>query len=677
MSGIKDQEQLEALRKRLYSRGEETTKRTPYQIPKSPVTKPIAETWSRPVAPKPQPTQAPNTPVHSDIRPINDDLPTSVPVQESESEDPVVTNVSTQNNDLEPMTNKKSRRHYRWKILLVGLFFFIVAVGISSLLLMSGGNTISGGNITMSVTGPFTIGGGEVLPLQVGITNTNSVPIKAATLIVEYPDGTQSAIEDGGELFIERLALETIGSGETLNIPLRALVFGEENSEKTITASIEYRVEGSNATFFKEATPLRFKISSAPAVLSVDSVKKISSGQETSIELKITSNAPTPLTDLLLRAQYPSGFDFVSSSPEPASGDNVWKIKTLNPQETVTIILKAIVVGKESDELAAHFSLGVPNDKEPFSLASIFTTDSVQFEIEQPFLDVKLSVDGKGNEAVVSVDQPVGVAIDFSNTLSDTIFDAVMTVTLSGNAVDDRSIEVPNGFYDSKSKTITWNSSEVKSLEQMVPGASERFSFTFEPSKNSRTPQIDFVVNVKARRVSENRVPEELIGTAKGFARVASEPKLLSEARYNVGNFTDTGPIPPEVETKTTYTVSLLVENGSNEISDAVITSSLPNYVTWLNNSDGDGKVSFNETTRVITWNAGSIDGKRTAITSFQVSLLPSTSQIGTTPTLIGEQRLKATDQFTGSTIRSSKAAVTTELSTEAGFAPGNGRVQE
>ena len=58
-------------------------------------------------------------------------------------------------------------------------------------------------------------------------------------------------------------------------------------------------------------------------------------------------------------------------------------------------------------------------------------------------------------------------------------------------------------------------------------------------------------------------------------------------------------------------------------------------------------------------------------------TLLPSSSQIGSSPTLVGQQRLKATDQFTGTVVRNVNAAITTEMSEEAGHPRDNGRVAE
>ncbi len=648
MGGIKDQDRIEELRKRLYARGKPTPKSDLHRLKDTPQSVPTS--WRH----------KSDTPVSDNKKVHPDPLP------------------SDQKNTL-AMAPKKRKRSYRIKLLLVGIIVFVSAVSISSAVLLFGNKSISGENITLAVSGPFTIGGGEVLPIQVGITNDNVVPIESATLIVEYPLGTKSANEERNELFIERLTLDTIESGQTVNVPLRAIVFGEENDEKEIKVSIEYRVQGSNATFFKEADPLRFKINSSPITLRIDSLKKVSSGQETDIELTITSNAQNALSEVLVQAEYPFGFDFTRADPEPIRGQSTWLITDLAPEESQTITITGVVIGKETDEYAINFTIGVPGERDNFSMASVFATAQTVFEIEQPFLDIQLELAGSVNgEAVVEPGQQVGGAIVIRNTLEDTLYDIQVEVQLGGNAVSDLDVGPPNGFYDSLNNKIIWDVSNAPDLQELFPGKKERLSFSVKPSATvQQTPQITFDVNVKARRVSESAVTEELVGTAQGIVKVASQPKVLADIGYNSGLFPDSGPVPPRAEQKTTYSASFMIQNGSNDISNAVVTAALPPYVTWTGNTSGAGTISYDEVRRVVTWAAGDIKANAATFASFQVAIIPSKTQIDTTPVVIGEQRLKATDLFTNTVVRSVSPAITTEMSTETGYERGNGRILE
>lgn len=664
MSGIKDQDRIEALRKRLYERGRAAEPTAKHAL--SDTKHDVARSW----------TAIPKQNIDAVKKVVQK------PMQQRQVQPPVATPVhaptQTITQDIS-MAPKKKKRGYRLKLLLAGFAFFILAVSVSSAILFMGKPTISGENITVSVTAPFTIGGGEVLPVQIGITNDNTVPIESATLIVEYPVGTQSANDDRNELFSERLTLDTITSGQTVNVPLRAIVFGEENDEKEIRVSIEYRVGGSNATFFKEADPLRFKINSSPIIVRADALKKVSSGQETDIKLTVTSNAQNALSEVLVKAEYPLGFDFTKSSPEPSSAQNTWIITDLEPEESKTIIITGVVIGKETDEHAINFTIGVPNERDPSSLASVFATAQTQFEIEQPFLDLRLEIAGVINaEVVIEPGQQSGASIDILNTLDETLYDIEVEVQLGGNALSDLDVGPPDGFYDSLNNKIIWDASNAPDLRELHPGRKTRLSFGIEPSSATKeTPQITLNVNVKARRVSESRVAEVLLGTAQSVIKVASQPEVRADVGYNSGLFSDRGPVPPKAEQKTTYSVSFMAENGTNNISNTEVTSSLPPYVKWLGNTSGAGSMTYDPVRKTITWNAGSVEANAAAFGSFQVELLPSKTQIDTTPVLVNEQRLKATDLFTGTVVRAVNPAITTEMSTETGQPKENGRVVE
>lgn len=660
MANFKDEDKINELRERLYSRGPGGGDKKPYQLPVE--KKVVATGWQRPPQPKHMAT---------DIKPAApEQLPTPFSEAESLSEDVP----SVEETAMAPRRNKK----YRLIIAGAAVVFFVLSMIVSSLFFFLGNNSISGENIAIDINGPFTIGGGETIPLQIAVTNQNTVAIESATLIVTYPSNTQSATEEGKSLTVERLALDTLAPGEALNIPLRAVIFGEENDEKVIQAEIEYRVQGSNSTFAREAEPLRFKIGSSPLVINVDSVKKISSGQETTVKITLISNSSNPLTDILVKADYPLGFDFTSAQPQPVSGQNVWLIEELGPEGETTIEITGVVVGKETDEYAINYSVGVANASNPLALASIFSTATTDFEIEQPFLQVALLINNDSASSVaVETGERVDISIEVENTLDDTIYDAHVELNVSGNALTDYEVDAMRGFYDSINNVVRWLPADVEALQEVKPGEKIELTMALTPDpETTLAPQLAFDVNVRAQRLAGQQVSEQLLGTAAAVARVISEISILGEVARGTSVFTETGPIPPVAEERTTYTVTLLAENGTNDVGSAEVTASLPSYIEWLDKTTGAGDISFNDNGRVVTWNIGRIDANQSKIASFQVSFLPSRSQIGTTPTLLGEQRIRATDLFTDQVIRSTKQSLTTNLAAEAGFGTRSGEVR-
>lgn len=569
----------------------------------------------------------------------------------------------------------KKRRRYRMWILIGSLLIFIFGVGLSSLYLYLGGNQISSDNIALSVNGPFTIGGGEVMNLQVGITNQNTVSIDSATLIMRYPSGTRSISDTPENLFEERIPINAVAPGEVRNVPIQVAVFGEENQQQEINATIEYRISGSNGMFYKESEPLRFSISSSPLVLRLDSVEKVVSGQTVDLTMTVVSNGSAPLQDVLVSAEYPTGFRFENASPAPVFGDNVWRIDELGPEESIDITITGVVLGLNSESFRINVDAGPARADNPYIVGSILAESGFDFFIERPFIDVVAEIEGQTGDVVVLEEGKAStVSVDITNTLEDAVYDLVVEVVPGGNALSETSINGSSGFYDSNTGTVRWEVSNNNTFAQVRPGESRSLSFSVTPTAPQATASYDLVVNVYARRVAETSAAEQLIGTAAIEAKYASTIFVGSQAGHG-GVFTASGPIPPAVGQTTTYTLTMVAEAGVNDLTDAIVNSALPVYVEWLDKVQGDGDIQYNPVSKQLEWSIGNVlSGQRKEI-SFQLDFTPSISQVGNAPVLLNPQTLRANDRFTGTRLQASSNPVYTELSTEAGYSEGNGIV--
>lgn len=631
MLNKRSNERLDKLRERLYARGESPRPQPRTSLREEP-SAPRVDT----MGPKPPAASAPEAPEPSPVPP--------------------------------PISSR--RKNIRMILIIVAVSFFILSVAVSSLYILLGRNTISGANIALGITGPFTVGGGDTISLQVGITNQNSVAIESATIVVEYPTGTRSADGDDKELYTERIPITAgIAPGETRNVPVKARVFGEENQEASIRVSVEYRMAGSGATFYKEAAPHRFKIGSAPITFKIDAEKTISSGQETTIKLTLISNSPTPVKNLVVRADYPSGFDFTRSEPAPQSARNIWSIPELKPEESATIEITGVVTGTKTEKYVTHFTVGVSDGRNQGSIASVLAVSDTEFTLEDPFLDVEVQVDNRSDGTVsVASGAPATVALNIRNTLDTTVYDGQIEVKLAGNALADRNVHVSNGYYDSNTKTITFDVSTASSLRSLSPGSTVNLSFSVLPEISGiATPQLTLDVSASARRVSQNSARETIAGTVKRVIRVESRPTLSAEL---IGS--DSGPVPPRVGQSTAYTVGWKITNSANKISGAVVTATLPSYVEWAGETGGSGAWSYNPSTRSVEWRAGSVESGGQVSGSFKVRFVPSSTQVGATPTLVESASLRSNDDFTGSVLRHSAGAVTTAQNGQ----PGSGAVQ-
>lgn len=576
----------------------------------------------------------------------------------------------------ESMGYPKKARTYRRKILFGGFIFFIAMMLLSSLFFIFGNNSISGENITIAVTGDFALGGGEKMPISIAVANENDVAIESATLIVDYPAGTQKPDGSGAELFNERFPLEDLKPGEVRTIETSAIIFGEENSEKTINVSIEYRVRGSNATFYKDAEPLRFKISTSPVVILIDAAERLTAGQEAYMTLTVASNSGTPLEDVLVQLQYPSGFDYSSSEPSPVSGQNVWRIDTLDPEESVKITVEGILGVGRGGVQSFTASAGVSNNENEFALSSVYTTNSFDIDIETAALGTSMTINGQQDDVTtLSPNEEANVRIEMMNTGGESIYDGRIMVDLSGSALSGIVVTAPDGFYDSNSQTITWDGSDVSALRDLAPGNKASVTFTLRPNTTGvRTPEITLAAEVTGNRTSGGG-SEAVVGTESRTIRVASSAQVSSELTHEDNIFNNSGPVPPVVGETTTYTATFFIQNGSNEVGGATLTATLPQYVAWKASVTSGDNVSFDQTTRTMIWDIGNISANGTASASVQLGMTPSSSQVGQVPIIVETQQFKGTDKFTGATTRASASSLNAVL-LEEGVGNDSGKVE-
>lgn len=652
MSGIKDQQNIENLRKRLYERdftsGEQAAR------PKLTETNfDVSRGWNTPRS------TAVITPAAATVE------PTAVsPVAE------VVAPVSV------GVTKKK--RPYRLYIILASIVFFIVVAAISSAYLFFGTNQISAKNISLNLNAPFTIAAGEKLDMQVSVANQNSVAVEAATLIINYPTGTKTADAETRDLFESRIPIDIIDPGEALNIPINVVLFGEENEEKEIKVSVEYRVTGSNGTFYKEIDPVKIKINSSPLVIRVDAIEKVSSGQEIEVKITVQSNAQTVQKNILIAASYPNSFSFLQSDPEPTYGQNQWLLTEIPPNSAQVITLRGRVTGVAEEQAELQFSAGTPRSDNQFMMGSVLTKTKTGYVIEHPFIDVKVAINRDADgEAVLDVNTEAEVVVTVTNTLPETIYDMRVEVLPKGNLIRDSLLSVPTGFYDTNTKTIRYEVSGMSDLAEVLPGETRTFTFTVKPDTNQSTASFDISTKVFAKRVSEESTAEVMVGTTVASAKYASKITTQSQVGYSSGTFSDEGPVPPVADQVTTYTLTFEVEAGANDVAGGVLITTFPQYVNWLDIYKGEGTVEFNPVAKQLRWNVGALTAKTTKQLEVQVSLLPSVTQVGKTPSIVGRQEFRATDRFTNSSLTASAEPLTTELSSEAGFSKDNGKVQE
>jgi hypothetical protein len=571
------------------------------------------------------------------------------------------------------------------KFFVFSLFFFGLALAYAGYMFLIEGNTVSSENIDISILGNTFTAGGEELPLQIGITNRNNSPLELVDLIIEYPKSSE-----GGQVAeTERIreSLGTIPAGGIKNENVKVVIFGEQGSVRPIKVSIEYRVEGSNAIFVKDKF-YEVNISSTPINISVDAPLYASPNQDISLNVKTSLNSTKPAEKVLLKVDYPLGFQFTKSNPTPSFGNNVWDLGDLAPsaEKNISIEGKMLDVFDGEEKTFRIFS-GSQSLADKHVIGTLFNSLSQTVTISKPQIEANLYINGEAKrEYSAGSNSKVTAEIRYANNLDTSIRNFEIRAKLTGAALNRSSINTSEGFYNSGTDTITWDRNSVQGFNELNPGegGNVQFSFSTLPLFSQdgllSSPNINIEIVALGREDITGYEPADLTNKVSYTVHVVSDVGLAAKALYYSGPFKNTGPIPPKVESMTTYTITWSLSNTANSISKAQIRATLPPWVVFANKSLPQGDITYDENTKEILWNAGNIP-KGTGITtagkeaSFQVILTPSLSQVGTTPVLVNDSILTGHDDFANVDVRVNKASLSTRLVNDAQLPAGGERV--
>ncbi|MEX2028974.1 MAG: hypothetical protein WD963_00640 [Candidatus Paceibacterota bacterium] len=575
---------------------------------------------------------------------------------------------------------------------LASLVFLLLTVGYASFIFFAGGNTVSNDNIEISIIGNNFTAGGEELSLIIGITNRNSSALDLVDLVIEYPRNSSTEDSDssvGTER--SRISLGTIPAGAIRNENLKVVLFGQQGTIRPIKISLEYRVEGSNAIFVKEQL-YEVTISSTPLNLSIDAPFSISPNQEITLNVKAILNATQPVSQILVKLDYPPGFQFQSSNPVPSLNNNVWNLGDFAPgaERNISILGKMIDVF-DGEEKSFHVSSGLQSNKDRNMIGVVFNSLVHTIAIQKPFIEAQLLVNGAHQrEYAVDSKTPIRGQIEWSNNLDNKINDLEIRAKISGNAVNRNTINAERGFYNSSEDVIIWDKNSFNGFNEINPGESGSVNFSVSPLALVSAvggiilnPSVTIDISISGKQLVASFENRDLINSDSGIVRIISDLGFTAKALHYSGPFTNTGSVPPKAETETTYTIVWSLSNTANNISKSVLRSSLPSWMRFMDVvSPNDGSLTYNSSTREIVWDIGAIP-KGTSITqpkkevSFQVALTPSLSQVGTIPIIVYESLLTGYDDFAKVNVKLSKPPLRTQLISDPLFPSSGAMVVE
>ncbi|QQG44947.1 MAG: hypothetical protein HYW89_02980 [Candidatus Sungiibacteriota bacterium] len=560
--------------------------------------------------------------------------------------------------------------------LLVAVFAIFLIVGGALFIFLYLGTR--GQEAEIEVQGREKIESGEILTIPIVFRNTSRSTLKEVELTIIIPEG--SLVREGGREFpapsriIRKIKDLAPGEGDEEETVVR--LFGREGEGKTVEVNLLYRPENLRARFSSRSSKT-FTVSKVPLALSWELPEILSSGQEVEAKIRYTSSSPLTFEKVSLRLEYPQGFIYKSADPKPSLGDTIWDLGTVGPGSDGFVTFRGTISGGEGEVKTFQAGLGVFNiltkEWRPWSEASYEAKIAIAPLSVQGFLD---SV----RERLITPGERLNFTVRYKNNTASDLKNITIRAFLDGSILSrDTVVTSKGGTLLAAENAIIWGPGGTPELRVVEAGKEGGVDFHVDTREQPVVRNVgDKNLQVRLRLTIEAATtPKEFIGTSLASEdnlefKVRSKVIFSGRALYRLSPLINSGPLPPKAGSKTFYTVVWEVRNFTNNMQNVEITTALPPNVKWENAfSPKDARIIFDEASSEVRWKIGSLRAgigvlAPALVGAFQISVVPSSADVGKPLILTSKSLFLGTDTFTGENIEMTSGELTTELREDA-----------
>lgn len=563
-------------------------------------------------------------------------------------------------------------------LVLLGLGVVALATAVGFAVFTRSQGKFSEAQVQLSFDLSATAASGRELPVVVSYLNNQGVALKSSELTLEYPEGfSVVSVEPSSSGTLKNSwSLGTVKAGFGGQVAIRGILVGTLESEKTFRATLTYRPANFNSDFTTQAEATT-RITASSVSLAVQGPSRAVAEKATSLTLRVENTSAEALQGLKLILDEAEGFSLVTA--EPKDDRQTWLIERLGSQEERTISLTGTFSGQTGEQRQLSFRIGFADGDGAFTPQA---TATLEVEIVNPELTLTATVSGP-TDGVVRLGETITYEVELKNNTDETVEDLTVTAELSPTLVDwKRATTQPaaNLTAATQDGKVTWSTATTKSLAKLAPTGSLSFTLTApvvaattEPSAKAKNLTLEARWKAVSRRVESFGRPFE--ATADPLViKIGTTAKLITEARYYAeeGNPLGSGPLPPVVGQTTSYRVSWILSNLTNDLTEVTVRTTLPGTTFWTGKvqSASAGSLSFDPGSRTVSWTLNRVPAGVGTLTSqlsasFELSVTPKASDVGLLMVLTDATKLTGTDDFTKTSLTLEPPSLTTELAND------------
>ena len=563
------------------------------------------------------------------------------------------------------------------KILIISSAIFFVVLIVSGAFFYFWLTSFKKSLVDFSISGPTQIASGEPAVYSIAYWNNAQQILQNAVLTIRYP---QDALVSNGRN-IQNIDLGNIGIGGGGKQEISLAFVGPDKSIQKLEAVLSYKPQNTSSSFENNVSK-EVAINGSALTIDFKTPETVLPNLRNIYNIHYKNNTDKVFKDVSIEVIYPSVFNFVSTDRPPSKSNNVWNLGDLSSNEEGNIVIIGIL--RNDTNVSFNLAIGVSENGKLCK----FSQNSTQINLAP----LPLKLDITANDLSSLTANPgdfIRFVIHYENSAGIALNDVILKAKLDGLMYDFATLKT-DGFYNGLDNTITWNASNLPAFKNLTSGSSGKveFSINVKPRFVIRTfRDKNFLLQVSATlqtpTVPASLAVKELSAQSDFTAKLNTKTELKAKGYYFDSAISNSGPLPPKVNQKTTYTVHWQLTNYSNDLDNVVVKTTLPEGVAWLNKKAGAGSATleYNERTGELMWNVGKLQAATGVLLDpyeviFQLALTPPITQVGQTVPVISDSTLTAKDTFTDSDISATAPAIKTDMPDDSGVGILKSKIQ-
>ncbi len=558
--------------------------------------------------------------------------------------------------EIEHNNYEKEKNSFGVKFLIFSMAIFVCAMLYVGYLVLSSKNFASNNNINLTTDIKPYVDGGEINKINIDVENKNKTALKGAVLSISYNRGVSSESETSK--ISEKKEIGDLTEGSVSKQSFDVQFYGKAGEVKNLIVNLEYHLDGTNGSFSKQLE-VTTVINKSPIEIEIKGPKTVNSGQIVNYDFVIKNNLQNIADSFVVKVSMPQSFKVEGTSDSTL----FFNVDKLDVGGSITKSVSGYFEGLSGEKSSIHVDAGMPTDSNSKNISVVYFSNLTDVEIKESELKLNLnSVTERGKVDVLRFGDRLTFLINYENISNQALNDVEIVAKIKGDAPLISGVSVlDDGYFDSTNRTITWNGATRNELKNIPPGGNGLFRFEVPIiDKGENTPKLNVEINGKALNLSKT----EIVTNINKEYLVQGSATLSAWTSYKNSSFKNTGPVPPQVDTETTYTLHLSAF-AQNNLDDSQISFTLPIYTNWSNTVSQGNNISYNKNNRTVLWDIGHINAGSTVSSDVMVSVKPSLSHLGRSPDITGGIVFTGTETDSKARISVSVKPLTTNIGNE------------